>query len=164
MKRPEAFLTLIAELDADLAEFRKVAGRNRRAWERILAGAEDPIDWGALGFTLHGLYGVMESYFLRISKFFENGLPREAWHKALVDRMRLDIPGVRPALFRNERELKLALELLKFRHRLRHPYGEDLDPYRTREIQGMAEAFIAAFPGMHGEFIAKLRAIAEALA
>ncbi|MCX7025248.1 MAG: hypothetical protein NT080_11605 [Spirochaetes bacterium] len=32
------------------------------------------IDWGALGFTLHAEYGIIENYFLRISKPYAEGL------------------------------------------------------------------------------------------
>ncbi len=59
---------------------------------------QDDLDWAALGYTLHVLYTSMENYFLRISKFFENDLPRDARHKELLERMELEIPGIRPAL------------------------------------------------------------------
>jgi len=63
MRTYEGFLTLIAELDGDAAELERVSAHNARAWERILKGANDPIDWGALGYTIHTLYGVAENYF-----------------------------------------------------------------------------------------------------
>ena len=40
--------------------------QNRRALERIEHGAVDVLDWGALGFTIHTLYGVFENYMLKI--------------------------------------------------------------------------------------------------
>jgi len=98
MRTRESFLALHEELEGDVAGMERVLERNRQAWERIEAGAVSPIDWGALGFTLHNLYGFLENYFLRVSKFFENNLDAERRHKSLVGKMALEIPGVRPAL------------------------------------------------------------------
>lgn len=161
MRSYEGFLTLIAELDGDAAEVERVLAHNARAWERILRGATDPIDWGALGYTIHTLYGVVENYFLRVSKFFENGLPSDRWHRALVEKMALDIPGIRPALFTRITQSHDAAELLKFRHRMRNLYGEDLDPVKTSDIQAIAQRFFGGFTALHRDFREKLLAIAE---
>lgn len=163
MRTYESFLILIAELDGDAAEISRVLGHNTRAWARICAGANDPIDWGALGYTIHTLYGVAENYFLRINKFFENGLPYDRWHRSLVEKMGLDIPGVRPPLFTDATQRRDAGELLKFRHRMRNLYGEDLDPDKTRDIQSIAMRFFGGFPEMHQNFRYRLLAIAEAV-
>lgn len=163
MRTREAFYGLIAELEGDFRELTRLQELNRRAWIRIEGGALDPLDWGALGFTLHSLYGVYENYFLRISKFFENNLPRETWHKALVDKMALEIPPIRPALWEDPKITRAALELLKFRHRFRNLYGEDLDPLKSREIQLAAEFLFEAYPEVHRNFTNKLKALAEGL-
>jgi hypothetical protein len=75
MRTPESFLTLIAEIEGNYGELKRITEQNHRAWERIQNGATDPIDWRALGFTLHSAHGVVENYLLRVSKFFENDLP-----------------------------------------------------------------------------------------
>ncbi len=85
MRTRDTLLTLLQELDGDAKEIQRLLVRNRTAWERIEAGAEDPVDWGALGFTIQTLYGVLENYFLRISKVFENNLPSDRWRSALVE-------------------------------------------------------------------------------
>ncbi|MDP3177588.1 MAG: hypothetical protein Q8M76_06765 [Spirochaetaceae bacterium] len=164
MRTYGSFMALCAELEGDVADLRRVGAVNERAWARIVQGADDQVDWGALGFTLHTFYGVLEGYFLRVSKFFENSLPTQAWHKALLEKMRLDIPGLRPSVFRTDEEFRLALELLKFRHRILNLYGEDLDPGKTREIQLVAQRLLDLFPPIHEEFRAKLLAIAGKLA
>ena len=163
MKTQASFAGLIAELDGDLKELQRIAGQNARAWERIESGANDPIDWGALGFTLHRLYGILENYFLRISKFFENNLTSDRWHRDLLEKMRLDLPGVRPPLFTEESDYRSTVELMRFRHRFRNLYGEDLDPERTSEVQKRTLTLIAAFPKIHRRFRDKLSAIAEGL-
>jgi hypothetical protein len=157
MRSYASFLTLVAELEGDLVELTRVLGQNRRARERLDHGADDPLDWAALGFTLHSAYGVLENYFLRISKFFENSLPAEGWHKALVQKMAVDIPGLRPALLTTRENRQVVLELLKFRHRFRNLYGEDLEPAKTSVIQKAAEGFWVEFREQHREFVHKLR-------
>lgn len=120
MRTREGMYTLMAELDGDVAELDRVGQLNERAWHRIQNGAHDVLDYAALGFTMHSVYGVMENYFLRISKFFENNLPPDTWHKTLVERMSLDIPNVRPALLTERQDQDDVYALLKFRHRFRN--------------------------------------------
>ena len=154
MRTRESLDALKVELDGDMKRLERVMGHNRRAWERIQSGARD---------YLHTAYGVIENYFLRISKLFENNLPSDRWHKALVEKMTLDIPGLRPSLFADERIRDQAMELLKFRHRVRNLYGEDLDPARTEAIQRIATDFYPSFVAAHLQFVAKLEAIGQAL-
>lgn len=163
MRTRESFLTLIAELEGAYLEFGRTMAQNHRAWGRIQNGADDPIDWGALGFTLHSAYGVLENYFLRVSKFFENALPADRWHKSLVEKMALEIPGVRPALLTEEPSKRRALELLKFRHFFRNMYGEDLDPMKTTAVEKAAAELEELFAKSHVHFVEKLRAIAGEL-
>jgi hypothetical protein len=163
MRTYESLLTLIQELEGDATEIERVLLRNRTAWRRIAAGASDPVDWGALGFTIQTVYGVLENYFLRVSKYFENSLPADRWHQALVDKMAVDIPGLRPALLTEPERTREVKEILRFRHRLRNLYGEDLDPKKTRGVQETVETFFADFPALHSRFIDKLRSIADAL-
>ena len=44
----------------------------------------------------------LKSSFLRISKFFENSLDPLSWNRDVIEHMRLDIDGVRPALLDRE--------------------------------------------------------------
>ena len=81
MKTYEGILTLIEELKGDMDELERLHDLNKRAWVRIENGADDVLDFGALAYTIHTIYGVIENYFLRISKFFENSLPQDSWHK-----------------------------------------------------------------------------------
>ncbi|MGO8693507.1 MAG: hypothetical protein ACLQMF_07505 [Rectinemataceae bacterium] len=78
---------LATELEAGYRSIQELLSKNRRATERIEAGANDELDWAALGYTLHNIYCAFENYFLRIAKFFENGLDQRFWHGELLDRM-----------------------------------------------------------------------------
>ncbi len=163
MKTKASFRVLLAELEGDVRQLQRIGEQNARAQARIEAGASDAIDWGALGYTLHALYSVLENYFLRVSKFFENELPSDRWHKALVDKMALDIPAVRPPLLFDDSDRQAALELMRFRHRFRNLYGEDLDPDKTSEVQKTARGFLDRFPEIHRAFAEKLRGVSEGL-
>lgn len=77
--------------------------------------------------------------------------------------MALEIPQVRPALLGDDSLKRLALELLRFRRRIRNLYGEDLDPRTTSDVQAAAEEFARRFPAAHAVFIGKLRTLAEGL-
>jgi hypothetical protein len=163
MRTYEGFLTLIQELSGDLKEIQRLQDQNSRAWKKIREGADDVLDYGALAYTIHTIYGVMENYFLRISKFFENSLPGESWHKTLVDRMALDIPEVRPAFIPDMPTKKKIRTLLQFRHMFRNLYGEDLHPDKTAEVQRTLIEVLHVFPDLHRDFCRKLSRIAEKL-
>ncbi len=77
--------------------------------------------------------------------------------------MALDIPFLRPPLFAEKQSFRDAVELLKFRHRFRNIYGEDLDPLKTKAIQEVARRFFSSFPELHASFREKLGSISEAL-
>ncbi|MEW6756311.1 MAG: hypothetical protein AB1505_35870 [Candidatus Latescibacterota bacterium] len=164
MSTRASLLTLIQELEGDHRQLQRAWELNQRAWERIEAGAQHALDWGALAFTLHMAYGILEGYFLRISKFYENDLPAERWHRTLVERMALDIPGVRPALLTDDALRRATLELLGFRHRFRHLYGEELDAEKTSRVQQSAGLLAARFAALHQALVRKLAAIGEELA
>lgn len=163
MKTYEAVMTLIQELNGDMEEIHRLRNHNSRAWDRIEAGGDDVLDYGALAFTIHTIYGVIENYFLRISKFFENSLPQDSWHKTLVERMALEIPGVRPALITDKTLKKRILELLRFRYKFRNLYGEDLRPEKTREVQENLTKVLEQFPAIHRAYTQKLNQIANTL-
>jgi hypothetical protein len=163
MRDQAAFLTLRQELDGDFKEIMRIQELNRRAWDRIEAGAKDLLDYGALAYTIHTLYGVFENYFLRIAKFFENNLPSDHWHKTLVERMALEIPGLRPALLPDDAVKKDVMQVLKFRHKFRHLYGEDLDSGQTSRVQEHLVRFLDVFPEIHAAYCVKLEQISERL-
>jgi hypothetical protein len=163
MQSRASLLTLVEELEGDMRELDRARALNERAWRRIESGADDALDWGALGYTLHSAYGIIENYCLRISKHFENNLDKGSWHKALIERMAIEVPGVRPALLREPGLKRSLLEIMKFRHRFRNLYGEELDPGKTAEIQKVYSNLGPAFRAAHGTFVSEVRAIAESL-
>jgi len=76
--------------------------------------------------VLINYYTCLETLFLRISQFFENTLTGDRWHQDLLDRMRIEIAGVRQAVI-SDRSYQGLLELLKFRHFKRYYFEFDHD-------------------------------------
>ena len=149
----------IAELSAHLnLEFQAIEENwelNAEAWQRIQEGASHQLDWSALGYTLHTVYTAMENYFLRICKAFENNLPAESWHRELLQRMALEIPGLRPALL--DRGTARALDQLRaFRHVFRNLYDDRLDPERLTILQRRAAPVRIAFQAAHARYLERL--------
>lgn len=75
---------------------------------------------------LENYYTCLETIFFRISQFFENDLQEEQWHRDLLDKMTLDIEGVRIAAV-SEANYGRLLEILKFRHFKRYYFELEYD-------------------------------------
>ena len=43
-------------------------------------------------------YTALETLFLRVSQFFENRLASDRWHSDLLEKMTLEVPGIRQPL------------------------------------------------------------------
>ena len=135
---------LRAELKSDAERIELLYSSNRKAEERIQAGADDYLDYAALGYTIHNLFSLMENSCFRIAKFFENHISDESWHKELLDRMRLNIDGVRPA-FLSDETYYLLDDLRAFRHLFRNLYARPLDRDRILLVQKKTPKAITGF-------------------
>jgi hypothetical protein len=71
-------------------------------------------------------YTCLETCFLRISQFFENHLSTERWHTDLLEKMTLQIEGVRDAVICDGSAADLK-ELMKFRHFRRYYFEMEYD-------------------------------------
>ena len=79
-----------------------------------------------LAQALTNYYTCLETIFLRVSKYFENCLPSDRWHQALLEKMTLEIDDVRARVVRDDLYLGL-LEIMKFRHFARYYFELDYD-------------------------------------
>jgi hypothetical protein len=129
---------------------------NRRALARIEAGANDRFDHAVLAYTIHNIYCLMENYFLRVAKTFENHVEGDAWHKDLVRRMSIEIDGMRPALLDDETAFRVD-ELRSFRHVFRNVYMSPLNSGKVLELQKKVPSTRESFHHRSTEFIEKLR-------
>jgi hypothetical protein len=95
-----------------------------------LAASEPEERLIVIAYRLHSLYTAFENAFRNIAGAFENQLRDKAgWHRELLQRMKLDLTPIRPAVIDEEAHAKLE-ELLRFRHFFRTAYGVPLDPAR----------------------------------
>ena len=90
-------------------------------------------DRGAIGYLLHGFYNGCENIFRSIARFFENDLGPTSWHKDLLKRMRMEIPGYRPKVIDDELYIMLD-DFRAFRHKFRHTYAFELDWEREQLV------------------------------
>jgi hypothetical protein len=90
-------------------------------------------------YLLHNLYTAFENVFRNIALAFENVLDdRSGWHRQLLERMRLDLSPIRPAVIDDAAYVALD-ELLRFRHLFRSAYSARLDAGRLALVLRAAE-------------------------
>lgn len=96
--------------------------------------ANSPAYVESTAYQLHNLYNAIEYLMEIVAKAFENSVTDlSRWHTQLLDRMGLQIDGIRPALF-SEEVIGLLHELRAFRHFFRHAYGIPLDYVRVEQV------------------------------
>lgn len=71
-------------------------------------------------------YTCLETAFFRISQYFENSLNATRWHKEVLKKMTLTIPGIRERVISDESYTCLE-ELLRFRHFKRYYFEFNYD-------------------------------------
>jgi hypothetical protein len=103
------------------AEFTKIEDMLRLPAERVSF-----YDRGAIGYILHNFYNGCENIFGSIARFFENDVGPQSWHKDLLRRVNLEIPGIRPRLIDDEL-YRLLDDFRAFRHKFRYLYSFELD-------------------------------------
>ena len=93
-------------------------------------------------------YTCLETAFVRIAKHFENELESTRWHKSLLDRMNLEVPGIRKRLL-SDSTYELMGELMRFRH-FKHYYVErEYDRERMRLLETV---FLQSIPLIRMDF------------
>jgi len=111
-----------------------------------------------VAYRLHGLYNAIENIFRNIARTFENTLEdKERWHAELLQRMRLDLTPVRPAVIDDEAYEKLD-ELRRFRHLFRAAYGVTLDAQRLALVLEKARQLRPLFRAQVESFLDTVRA------
>lgn len=122
-------LKTIKQLDKTFVyyeEFRKDFPQNRTDSKKY--------DLVLLADIITDYYTCLETGFVRISKYFENNLDQDRWHKHLLEKMTLEIPGIRNAVLQ-EKTYNLLDEFLRFRHFKRYYYGYNYDQDRMEYLE-----------------------------
>lgn len=156
------FLTLISELENDIEILEELIDKYNLLNKKIKNINPDEFDWASLGYIIHNLYNLLENYFLRISKFFENDIEKTSWHKDLVNRMTIEIIDVRPRLFDRMYAHKIN-ELRAFRHVFRYIYQSELDTNKLKVLNKKIPGIMNEFKRHHRAFTKNIQTIIELL-
>jgi hypothetical protein len=130
------------------------------AFQKALARFEraDEVAYESCAHQLSRLYNSFEQAGLRVAKAFENNIDDEkGWHGALLSRLTIDIPGVRPALVPESLKMPLS-ELRGFRHVFVHAYDLRLDPDKLELLLKYAREVSQEFPTLVEKFIRSVAA------
>jgi hypothetical protein len=113
-----------------------------------------------IAYRLHNLYNAFENIFRNVAAVFENSADDvERWHAQLLERMRLDVMPLRPAVI-DDRAYDALDELRRFRHLFRHAYGVKLDPLRLQLVMRKALTLREIFADQLNRFIGFLEGLA----
>ncbi len=111
----------------------------------------------SLAYQVHNLYCAFEDLFRIVANHFENHITEPtAWHKELLNRMKMEIKGLRPPLI-SETAYKALDELRGFRHIFRHAYGVVLEPRKFKLVLQEALALKKIYKKDIVNFLAQLK-------
>jgi len=106
-----------------------------------------------IAYHLHNLYNAFENIFQNIAAVFENSVDDvERWRVRLLERMRLDISPLRPAVI-DDVAYDALDELRRFRHLFRHAYSVKLDLLRLQLVMHKALALKAIYAAQLERFL-----------
>ena len=132
---PDRYVAFAAQVRAQLLEIAAIYDRiDEREQVPGPAGRESS------ALQLHNLYSAAEGLFEIVADACENHVAADSgYHTALLRRMRVAVPGVRPAAVSGE-ALSLLDNLRRFRHVVRHAYSAEIDGRQLRIVLEDARA------------------------
>ncbi len=131
MGAQETLVLFLSDFDQQVDEIRKMYSLlEEKATKAHAPVSSELVE--SIGYWLHNLYSAYEDLFRIIAVFWENSLESSStYHIELLRRMRLKIPGVRPAALSSEISFQRLDEMRAFRHVFRHAYSYGLDDERV---------------------------------
>lgn len=110
----------------------------------------------ACAYQLNRAFNVLEKAFERVCVSFENHFQKgPAYHEDLIERMTLELPGIRPRFLPPEQVVPVR-DLKGFRHVFRHAYELELQEERLRSVVAHAESIQQTFPEWCNGFFAEI--------
>ena len=127
----QTLVVLTVDIPAQMALIKEV-------YEKLVIRANrlqpnDEIILESIAYQIHNLYRATEELMKIVATYFENNINESnQWHSLLLQRMKMDIPEIRPALLSVE-SYSILNSLRGFRHFFRHAYGATLEyePLKT---------------------------------
>jgi hypothetical protein len=138
----EKYSTLWAYIENQLAITRNIVSKIKE----LEPANEDKLV--QLAYQLHNLYSSFEDLFKEIAVTFENNIDRSSgYHKNLLLRMKISIPGIRPGLL-SENSHSVLGELMGFRHVFRHAYDYSLSEEKLKILRSKV---LQHYPGIEAD-------------
>ncbi|MBU0764753.1 MAG: hypothetical protein KJ607_07960 [Bacteroidetes bacterium] len=110
-----------------------------------------------LAYQMHNIYSSYEDLFKEIATNFENNIERSSgYHKNLLLRMKISIPGIRPGIL-SEQSFIILTELMSFRHVFRHAYSYNLS---VDKVEALKNKILTYRPALESD-IAEFKAFLE---
>jgi hypothetical protein len=130
----QRFVRLGAALRREKVQLEGVVAEAEEALRDFAAEIPSKREVRGIGAIVHDFYTGAERIFQTIAPELNGGVPAgPTWHRALLQSMALELPGVRPALLREHTAGALE-EFLRFRHLFRNVYGFELEWVRLRPL------------------------------
>jgi hypothetical protein len=127
MTATDPIRVLISEIDRGLAVLSRIEGFYQDYIEPLHPLQSRQTDQViVLADILVSYYTCLETLCPRISQFFENSLADEKWHRDLLRKMSLEIPGIRERVL-SDATAQLLEEIMKFRHFKRYYFEFNCD-------------------------------------
>jgi hypothetical protein len=144
---------LLKEMEADCAV---AADAAQKSAQRLQENSPGRLE--ACAYELSRFYNIIERMLERICEDFENHFEKRGdFHERLIQRLALDLEGIRPAFIPKERTADVR-ELKGFRHVMRHAYDLHLREDRLKELSVIAQRLSADLPGWCADFGKRVRA------
>ncbi len=126
MGTSEALRTLNGDLEASITVLKRVSDFFDEMESKGVSQKQSVEHAIILSDIFVNFYTCAETAFFRISQFFENSLNQKNWHKDVLRKMTLTIPGIRRKVVSEQLHHDLE-ELLRFRHFKRYYFEFDYD-------------------------------------
>jgi uncharacterized protein YutE (UPF0331/DUF86 family) len=148
----------LTALEASIRDQQKLIEKlYRKIGQRKKGYTKDPQALESLAYQMHNLYCAFEDLFRLVADHFENHVVEQmAWHKELLNKMKVKINGIRPALI-SESSYELLNELRGFRHVFRHAYGFELEPAKLKIVLRKALALKKIYKKDIANFLRQLK-------
>ena len=118
-------ILLKVDLDAQMNEIAKIHEKLLNRIAKIKTDDEAILE--SIAYQIHNLYCAAEDLLKIIASCFENNISNSGqWHSLLLQRMSMEIPGIRPALL-SPNTYSILNNLRGFRHFFRHAYGANVE-------------------------------------
>jgi hypothetical protein len=150
----EKALILERSIQNDLQAISDIFARLDKA---ILSDDEESLI--VIAYRLHSLYMAFENIFQQIAITFENSLDdKSGWHSQLLQRMKLDLTPIRPAVI-DDTTYPALDELRRFRHLFRTNYNVEFDRDRLQLVLNKAHQLRHLYRAQIGQFLNFLKTL-----